>query len=115
MSTGLRPMPITRYAKIVMSLALGLFCLLVAFDNVTDYTTNYLFVQHVMSMDTTYPGSELRWRAITNPVLWQLAYAAIILGEAVTGAFFLIGAYRLWQGPGATAGEFHPAHSVQTG
>ena len=42
-------MPITRFAKIVMSLALGLFCLLVAFDNVTDYTTNYLFVQHVMS------------------------------------------------------------------
>ena len=62
-------MPITRFAKIVMSLALGLFCLLVAFDNLTDYTTNYLFVQHVLSMDTTYPGSELRDRAITNPTL----------------------------------------------
>ncbi|HEY8277772.1 MAG TPA: DUF2165 family protein [Methyloceanibacter sp.] len=62
-------MPITRFAKIVMGLALGLFCLLVAFDNLTDYTTNYLFVQHVMSMDTTYPGSELRYRAITNPTL----------------------------------------------
>ena len=60
---------ITRYAKIVMSLALALFCLLVAFDNLTGYTTNYLFVQHVMSMDTTYPGSELRYRAITNPLL----------------------------------------------
>jgi len=33
-------MPITRFAKIVMSLALALFCLLVAFDNLTDYTTN---------------------------------------------------------------------------
>ena len=41
-------MPITRFAKIVMSLALGCFRPLVAFDNLTDYTTNYLFVQHVM-------------------------------------------------------------------
>ena len=60
---------IDRFAKIVMSLALGLFCLLVAFDNLTNYTTNYLFVQHVMSMDTTYPSSELGCRAITNPTL----------------------------------------------
>ena len=103
---------ITRIAKIVMSLALGLFCLLVAFDNVTDYTTNYLFVQHVMSMDTTYPDSELRYRAITNPVLWQLAYAAIIFGEAVTGAFFLMGAYRLWQAKEGSGAAFNRAKST---
>jgi predicted small integral membrane protein len=102
-------MLITRIAKIVMSLALGLFCLLVAFDNVTDYTTNYLFVQHVLSMDTTFPGSELRWRAITNPVLWQLAYAAIIAGEAITGVLFLIGAYRLWGARAASAAAFNRA------
>ena len=29
-----------RYAKIIMSLALAAFCLLVAFDNLTDYGTN---------------------------------------------------------------------------
>jgi len=105
-------MPITRFAKIVMSLALGLFCLLIAFDNVTDYTTNYLFVQHVMSMDTTYPGSELRYRAITNPTLWQLAYATIILGEALTGALFFIGAYRLWSVREGSGAEFNRAKSA---
>jgi predicted small integral membrane protein len=63
-------MLITRLAKIVMCLALGLLCLLVAFDNVTDYATNYLFVQHVLSMDTTLPGNSLKYRAITSPVLW---------------------------------------------
>lgn len=102
-------MPITRTAKIVMSLALGLFCLLVAFDNLADYTTNYLFVQHVMSMDTTFPGNEMRWRAITNPALWQLAYGTIILGEALTGALFLIGAYGLWQAREASSAEFNHA------
>ena len=48
-------MLITRYAKMMMSHVLDAFCLLVTFDNITDYGTNYLFVQHVMSMDTTFP------------------------------------------------------------
>jgi predicted small integral membrane protein len=60
-------MLITRLAKIVMCLVLGLFCLLVAFDNVLDPKTNYAFVQHVLSMDTTFPENSLRYRAITSP------------------------------------------------
>jgi predicted small integral membrane protein len=94
-----------------MLLCLALFCLLVAFDNLSDYTTNYLFVQHVLSMDTTFPGSELRWRAITNPTLWQLAYAAIILGEALTGALYLLGAFKLWQAREASGAAFNQAKS----
>ena len=62
---GSDPMLITRYAKIVMCVCLAAFCLLVAFDNLTDYGTNYLFVQHVLSMDTTFPGNALMYRSIT--------------------------------------------------
>jgi predicted small integral membrane protein len=101
-------MLITRYTKIVMAACLALFCLLVAFDNLTDYGTNYLFVQHVMSMDTTYPGNALMYRAVTNPTLWQLAYGLIIAAEAVTGILFLAGAIRLFQvreAPGAAFNE----------
>lgn len=96
-------MLITRYTKIVMSLVLALFCLLVAFDNITDYGTNYLFVQHVMSMDTTFPGNALMYRSITNPVLWQIAYALIIAAEGITGLLFLAGAVRLYQARNARA------------
>ena len=77
-------MLITRYAKIVMAASLAAFCLLVAFDNLTDYGTNYLFVQHVMSMDTTFAGNALMYRSVTSPTLWQIAYAGIIAAEAVT-------------------------------
>ena len=90
-------MLIARYAKIAMSLALAAFCLLVAFDNVTDYGTNYLFVQRVLSMDTTFAGNALMYRSITNPVLWQIAYALIIAAEGATGILFLAGAIRLIQ------------------
>ena len=105
-------MLIARYAKIAMSLVLAAFCLLVTFDNITDYGTNYLFVQHVLSMDTTFPGNALMYRSITNPVLWQIAYAAIIAAEGVTGILFLAGAIRLFQVRNAPAAIFNEAKSL---
>ena len=97
-------MPITRYAKIVMALALAVFCLLVVFNNLTDYGTNFLFVKHVLSMDTTYPGNALTYRAITSPALWHFGYGLIIAGELIVGVLLLAGTIRLWQvrlAPGA--------------
>src|SRR5262249_39752638 len=90
-------MLITRYAKIMMSLVLAAFCLLFTFANVSDYGTNYLFVQHVMSSDTTFPGNALMYRSITHPMVWRTAYAAIIAAEGITGLLFLVGAFRLFQ------------------
>ena len=90
-------MLITRFGKIVMCLVLAVFCLLVAFDNLTDYETNYLFVRHVLSMDTTFAGNGLMYRSISDPLLWRVAYGLIIAAEAVTGLLFLAGAVRMWQ------------------
>ena len=102
-------MPVIRYAKIIMSLPLGLFCLLVAFDNLADYTTNYLFVQHVMSMDTTLPDNKLLYRSVTNPVFWQIVYALIITTQFVCGVLFLAGAMRMWRMRNASAADFNQA------
>ena len=104
-------MLIVRYAKIVMSLVLASFCLLVTFDNITDYATNYLFVEHVLSMDTTFPGNALMYRSIDSPVLWQIAYALIIAAEGATGALFLAGAVRLFQARNASGAVFNAAKS----
>lgn len=90
-------MLIARTAKIVMCFVLGLFCLLVTFDNITDYQTNYVFVQHVLSMDTTLPDSGVKYRAISNPAIWQLAYGAIIVAEGATGILFVVGSAALWR------------------
>ncbi|CCB64762.1 MULTISPECIES: DUF2165 family protein [unclassified Hyphomicrobium] len=99
----------TRYAKIMMCFVLGLFCLLVAFNNITDYGTNYVFVQHVLSMDTTPTASALKYRAIAEPLLWQIAYAAIITAEALTGILFVAGATALWRARRASAETFNDA------
>ncbi|MFA5958617.1 DUF2165 family protein [Hyphomicrobium sp.] len=104
-------MRVTRYAKIVMCFVLGLFCLLVTFNNITDYATNYVFVQHVLSMDTTLPDSGLKYRAISSPELWQLAYTAIIAAEGLAGILFIAGSAALWRVREAPASIFNAAKS----
>ena len=49
----------------------------------TDYDTNYAFVRHVLSMDTTFPENALLYRHITSPALWQVGYALIIVGRGM--------------------------------
>lgn len=86
-----------RLVKIALSLMLAAFAGIVVFDNLVDYGSNYLFVQHVLSMDTTFPHNALLDRATTNPVWWQLSYWAIIAGEAVTCLLLVAGALALWR------------------
>jgi len=38
-------------------LAVALYYLVVAFNNLTDYNSNYQFVHHVLLMDSTFPGN----------------------------------------------------------
>lgn len=98
-----------RIAKLIMVGGVALFALLVAFDNLTDYDTNYTFVRHVLSMDTTYPGNALLYRRITSPRLWQAAYALIIAGEGLTGLALAIAAISLARHLRSVAARFHRA------
>lgn len=78
-----------RLSKIVMTAGLAIWTFFVVFGNVTDYGSNWLFVQHVLAMDTIFPGSTLTWRAITDPETQSLAYWAIIVVEGLTSLAFL--------------------------
>jgi predicted small integral membrane protein len=71
-----------RAAKAATVAAIALFASLVTFGNLTDYNTNYVFVEHVLSMDTIYAFSTIKYRAITDPALAQAAYALIIATDA---------------------------------
>lgn len=88
-------MLVARLAKLVMVASLALFAFLVTFGNITDYGANFQFVRHVMSMDATFPENPLSYRAITAPVLWHLAYGAIILAEGLTCLAFVVASVEL--------------------
>jgi predicted small integral membrane protein len=98
-----------RAAKVVMVAAIALFASLVAFGNLTDYNTNFVFVEHVLSMDTIFPFSTIKYRAITNPTLHQGAYAVIIATEAVIAVLCWIGAAALVRQLRADAEAFNRA------
>ncbi|CAN7437016.1 DUF2165 family protein [Aminobacter sp. LjRoot7] len=98
-----------RLSKIVMCLCLAAFAFLVAFGNITDYGSNFAFVQHVLSMDTTFPGNALMYRSITNPTLWTVGYWLIIVGEGLTCVLFLIAALKLWQARKGSGRQFDDA------
>jgi predicted small integral membrane protein len=90
----------------------GLFALLASVSNAIDYSSNFVFLQHVLTMDTTFPESPLRSRAIHDPDLHRLAYILIILVEAVTGLVCLLGAARLKRKWNADAVLFHRAKGM---
>jgi predicted small integral membrane protein len=71
-------MLITRLGKTAMVAAIAFYASLVAFGNITDYGTNYAFVEHVLKMDTIFPGSTITYRAIDTPWMWQAFYLLII-------------------------------------
>ena len=102
-------MLIMRVAKIAMVAAIAAFATLVAFGNITDYGTNFVFVQHVLSMDSVFPGSTITYRAITSPALHHAAYAIIIAAEALTAALCGIGALALLRRLRAPAVTFNSA------
>jgi predicted small integral membrane protein len=52
------------------------------------------------------------YRSITNPVLWQIAYALIIAAEGVTGVLFLAGAIRFIQVRDAPGTVFNQAKTL---
>lgn len=89
---------IIRLTKACMVACLAAFAFIVAYDNIVDYGSNYGFVQHVLSMDTTFPGNALMHRAITNETLWRLSYDGLIAAEALTALLFGIGAFGMLMG-----------------
>jgi predicted small integral membrane protein len=107
--TGETPMMIVRLAKIAMTAGLAAFAFIVTYDNLIDYDSNYEFVKHVLSMDTTFPGNKLMGRAITDPALWTLGYALIIAGEAVTFVLLATGVVAMLRARHATAAAFQRA------
>lgn len=98
-----------RLMKTAMVASVALFALLVAYNNLADYGSNYTFVRHTLSMDTTFPDNALKGRAIVSPVAWTAAYWLIILTEALTGGVLAIAAFRLVFGLRAPAERFNAA------
>ncbi|MGY0218426.1 DUF2165 family protein [Endozoicomonadaceae bacterium StTr2] len=84
-----------RLSKTVLVAGAAFFSTLVVFNNLVDYQSNYLYVMHVMTMDTTGNAIQAEWRAIHEPLIWQLAYFVIIAVEVVIAMLCWVAAARM--------------------
>ena len=108
-------------AVAVLVAANALYMLLVALGNITDYDTNFAFVQHVLSMDTTNfggtPGSNLdpdvMWRSLTGPTVWNVAYIGLIVWESLA-AVVLVLACAAWLRAFFKGGTFDRARALSS-
>lgn len=100
-------MIITRLTKTAFVAAIALFASLVSFGNITDYNSNFAFVQHVLLMDTIFPDAEIKYRAITSPALHTAGYVLIIAAETLTAILCWIGAFCMLGRVGSDARSFN--------
>ena len=105
-------MIVIRAAKVAMVAAMAVFAALVAFGNITDYGSNLVFVQHVLSMSTVFPNSTIKYRAISEPALHHAAYALIIATEAAIALLCGAGAVVLARRLRADGATFHRAKTL---
>ena len=101
-----------RVAKIVIVAIIAVFFSIVTYTNITDFDTNYAFVRHVLSMDTTFQSPDMMWRAIEDPALHRAAYWFIILWEGATAVLCWLGAAALSMRWSASSEEFDRARTL---
>jgi predicted small integral membrane protein len=101
-----------RLCKIVLTSLSCFYLLIVAFNNLTDANSNYQFVRHVLSMDTTFPGNALMYRSIQAPLVHKAFYASIIGWETLCCILIGAGTIRLWKARHAPAADWKKAKGL---
>jgi predicted small integral membrane protein len=102
-------MLVQRLVKIIMSGGLAVMFALMAIGNILDPEPNLKFVEHVLSMDTVWPGSATAERAMPIPTLWRVSFWLIVAGEVVTAVLFALGTVELARARNAKAWAFQEA------
>jgi predicted small integral membrane protein len=96
-----------RVAKLIAVAAIALMALLIVIGNTTDYFTNYLFVEHVLKMDTIFPNSQILYRSINSTFIFHAAYTMIILLEAAMAFCSIKGSWLLFTNLKSSSAQFH--------
>lgn len=101
-----------RYSKIILMAFVSFFGLLVLYSNIIDYSTNYEYIGHILSMDTTRENLNISYRAITSPILHHRVYWIIITLEVMYTAYCLLGTYQLFKHRHGSIDAFHEAKKL---
>jgi len=100
---------VVRGASALLVATVALFFTLVVFGNLTDYGSNYAFVEGVLKMDTTFGSPSIMWRSIESSAVHHAFYWSIIRWEAVVAVLAWIGAGALFKNIRKSSADFDKA------
>ena len=100
---------VLRTGKIISVAGIGLMSLIIVISNITDYYSNYYFVEHVMKMDSIFPDSKIHYRSVNSPFLFTTMYLLIIAMQAFMCFSCLKGTWQMTAQRKAAAKLFHAA------
>lgn len=100
-----------RISKIAVLFVIAANITLVVWNNLVDYNSNYVFLSHVMSMDTTYPDNALMSRSVTSYFWWNFCYILVIITEIVMAVVCWIGFTKLIKNRKETPEVFNASKS----
>ena len=103
---------ITRAAKMLLVAGVAFYYSLFAFNNLTDFNSDYVFVRHTLTMDTTFPGNNGMWRSLHSPAIQLVFYLSIIVWEIFTAILLWWGSVRLLHALRLPAVAFNAAKGV---
>lgn len=83
-------MLICAWQWVVIAISAGFFGV-IALNNILDYDSNLVFVNHVLSMDTVFKDSPLSHGAIRNMFIHKVAYNTIITIQMLAACLCLLG------------------------
>jgi predicted small integral membrane protein len=105
-------MNVVHLCQVLFVALIGAFALLVTLNNLRDPHSNLQLVQHVMSMDSVFPDSRLKSRAVASPLAHRIAFGLIVAAQGAVALLCLAGAAILARAYGVGAAEFHAAKGL---
>lgn len=100
-----------RASKTVLLLLIGIYFLLAAIDNIADPSANWIYLVHVLSMDTVPGDSHLGWRSLRSAAVNRLLFGGLVTWELVTALLCFVGTGKLLQARSGSRQEFACAKS----
>jgi predicted small integral membrane protein len=96
-------MNIIQLCQILFVALIGAFALIVTLNNVRDPQSNLRLAEHLLSMDTVFPDTRLKSRAVASPLAHRIAFGLIVAAQGAValwfGGFMVIGGqwFASWQ------------------
>lgn len=101
-----------RWSKTLLLASVALYFTLVVFNNITDFNSNYQFVRHVLSMDSTFPDNRGLWRALHATSIQLAFYLGIVAWELLNAVLCWMGAVALFRARKLPSNSFAKAKGM---